>query len=611
LPSFSSASSNHQKLSARRLCATLLRRLRASADGQSLVEFALTLPILLLVVTGLMMFGIAINNYLELTDAVNVGARAVSIARGATSDPCSTASTAVINGAPLLKSANLSFKLTLNGNVYTGTSCSSGSTTTGVGIDVGRAYTLHRQLQAATDASALAGAAALPDSSATTTAANYSAGTGDSNTRGSLNGATMVSGYPKAVCLTTLQNQGMACASPSNANAMVVKEQITLNLVFMRLLGLKTITVGASSTAAMHGASPTPYNVAIVLDTTLSMSSYDSDCSMTQMACALQGVQVLLKALSPCAASYSTCSVTSGVAKDPVDQVALFTFPNVTTGTVSVDTNCTNSMPSSYGSQRYNYSSSGGYYYSMPGQTAYPYLPQATAFTFPTAGASSYSPSGATYQVTKFLSDYRNSDTASSLNSNSDLVQAAGGASNCGGMQPPNYAGNYGTYYAGAIYAAQAALTAQQKLYPGSQNVMIILSDGDANAPQTLNGVTVMPSPANSSGNYPSYKSECVQGYYAANAATAAGTRVYTVAYGSLTSGCSTDPSTYSGVAVNPCNVMLYMASAPQYFYSDYKQSGSGSTCYSSAQSVTSLSGIFTSIAGDMTVARLIPDNTT
>lgn len=109
----------------------LLRRLCAGLDGQSLVEFALTLPILLLVVTGLMMFGITINNYLELTDAVNVGARAVSIARGQTTDPCSTASTAVVSGAPLLKTANLSFKLTLNGTAYTGTSCSSSSTTTG------------------------------------------------------------------------------------------------------------------------------------------------------------------------------------------------------------------------------------------------------------------------------------------------------------------------------------------------------------------------------------------------------------------------------------------------------------------------------------------------
>src|ERR1700743_1621436 len=107
-----------------------LRRVRASVDGQSLVEFALTLPILLLVVTGLMMFGIAINNYLQLTDAVNVGARAVSIARGQTTDPCSTAATAVIAGASLLKSANMTFKLTLNGTTYTGTSCSSSSTTT-------------------------------------------------------------------------------------------------------------------------------------------------------------------------------------------------------------------------------------------------------------------------------------------------------------------------------------------------------------------------------------------------------------------------------------------------------------------------------------------------
>ena len=153
------------------------------------------------------------------------------------------------------------------------------------------------------------------------------------------------------------------------------------------------------------------------------------------------------------------------------------------------------------------------------------------------------------------------------------------------------------------------------------RNVLIILSDGDANAPQTFNNgsrssptnvtVTGMPSPADASGNYPSYKSECVQGYNAAVAATGAGIRVYTVAYGSPTSGCSTDPSTYNGVNVTPCNVMYYMASAPQYFYSDYNQSASTSNCVSNSQSVTSLNDIFTSIAADLTVARLIPDNTT
>jgi hypothetical protein len=54
---------------------------------------------------------------------------------------------------------------------------------------------------------------------------------------------------------------------------------------------------------------------------------------------------------------------------------------------------------------------------------------------------------------------------------------------------------------------------------------------------------------------------------------------------------------------------MSAMASAPQYFYSDYHQSGSTSICVA-GQPVTSLSGIFTAIAADLSTARLIPNNT-
>ena len=107
---------------------TLLAR---GDDGQSLVEFAVTLPVLLLVVTGLCTFGIAVNNYMQLTDATNVGARLLAISRGQTTDPCSTVSTAVYAAAPMLTRGNITFKTTLNGTSYPGASCSSSSTSTG------------------------------------------------------------------------------------------------------------------------------------------------------------------------------------------------------------------------------------------------------------------------------------------------------------------------------------------------------------------------------------------------------------------------------------------------------------------------------------------------
>lgn len=100
-------------------------------DGQAAVEMALTLPILLLVVTGILAFGLTMNNYLALTDGVSIGGRQLAISRGNTTDPCATAVSAITAAAPNLTLSKLSFTFVLNGTTYTGTSCSSSSTTTG------------------------------------------------------------------------------------------------------------------------------------------------------------------------------------------------------------------------------------------------------------------------------------------------------------------------------------------------------------------------------------------------------------------------------------------------------------------------------------------------
>lgn len=49
--------------------------------GQSIVEFAFVLPILLALVLGIVQFGIAFNNYLTITDATRVGARKAAVSR--------------------------------------------------------------------------------------------------------------------------------------------------------------------------------------------------------------------------------------------------------------------------------------------------------------------------------------------------------------------------------------------------------------------------------------------------------------------------------------------------------------------------------------------------
>jgi Flp pilus assembly protein TadG len=52
-----------------------------SQRGQTMTEFALVLPLLVLLLFGVIQFGIAFNNYITLTDAVRAGARKGSVAR--------------------------------------------------------------------------------------------------------------------------------------------------------------------------------------------------------------------------------------------------------------------------------------------------------------------------------------------------------------------------------------------------------------------------------------------------------------------------------------------------------------------------------------------------
>ena len=179
------------------------------------------------------------------------------------------------------------------------------------------------------------------------------------------------------------------------------------------------------------------------------------------------------------------------------------------------------------------------------------------------------------------------------------MVAAVAGKSGCPGMSAP---GGDGTYYAQVITSAQAYLVNEQASFPNSKNVMILLSDGDANAVAAK-----MTGASTTSGVYMSTLQECHQAVTAAQAAAAAGTRVYSVAYGAEASGCTTDTSP----TITPCQTMERIASSPQYFFSDYTATGGDSSCISASQPITGLSQIFTTILTDLTQVKLVPNNTT
>jgi Flp pilus assembly protein TadG len=107
-------------------------------EGGSLVEMALVLPMLMLILTGIFAFGIAINNYVQLTNAVNTGGRLLSISRLNTTDPCADTVAVIKHAAPNLTPSLLQFSFVLNTTGYASntTSCSSSSTTTGAAANL-------------------------------------------------------------------------------------------------------------------------------------------------------------------------------------------------------------------------------------------------------------------------------------------------------------------------------------------------------------------------------------------------------------------------------------------------------------------------------------------
>jgi len=452
----------------------------------------------------------------------------------------------------------------------------------GLSVDLGHAYACYRQLQASTDAAALAGAygLSLPGATAASVTArtqNFSSVTGGANATPNLPNVSISTTFK---CIADSPIVEAPCSAFGN-NVIQVVQRTTIPTYFIRVLSFmginsaQSLTLTAASTATMMSGKATQVNVAVVLDTTASMGTYDSDanCNDSRIHCALSGVQTMLKALQPCTASSTSTSCT------PFDQVSIFTYPNVQASTASNDTNCPTSNP-----------------------TIVPY-------STPTPGATWTAPTGAaaTYQITDYLSDYSTTNQqGGSLSSSSDLTVATGGSSvtNCGGMQTP---GGDGTYYAGAIYAAQSSLMAAQTANPGSQNYMIILSDGDANAKSSkITGSGTL------SGNvYGSADDQCHQAITAANFATNQGTTVFTIAYGAPSSGCSTDKG---ALAISPCSTLQQMSSGwnsgdQSHFYSDASAAQNKGQC--TGPNDYSLDGIFANIAAKFTQARLIPNNIT
>lgn len=97
----------------------------ASDDaGTAAVEFALILPALLMILLGIVQFGLTLNNYLELTDGVREGGRTFAVSRSS-STPYTSATGAVTSSAPNLTAGSITTTISVNG-----TACATDSACT-------------------------------------------------------------------------------------------------------------------------------------------------------------------------------------------------------------------------------------------------------------------------------------------------------------------------------------------------------------------------------------------------------------------------------------------------------------------------------------------------
>jgi Flp pilus assembly protein TadG len=108
---------------------------------------ALVLPILMVMLTGIFSFSVALYQKLQLAEATGAGGRAMALERGQ-NDPCTDTANAIFGAAPGLAKANLNLSITLgpqsggtitSGTAQTYSSGSNGSapTCTAAGVNGG------------------------------------------------------------------------------------------------------------------------------------------------------------------------------------------------------------------------------------------------------------------------------------------------------------------------------------------------------------------------------------------------------------------------------------------------------------------------------------------
>lgn len=168
---------------------------------------------------------------------------------------------------------------------------------TGFALDVGHAYLVQRQLQAATDAAALAGALELPDSTlAKQVARDYGPEPAKRNTLRSNDNATI---NVQTKCVTSVPTG--CTATNGQVNAISVDSTSNVKTVFAKIIGFDSLTVKARATACSP-CSVKPLDVMVVFDRTGSMCQFSngsSDPACTDLRNARDGINTFLRLMDP------------------------------------------------------------------------------------------------------------------------------------------------------------------------------------------------------------------------------------------------------------------------------------------------------------------------
>ena len=123
-PTFAACEKNSRPTLIKFAFAETIRRAMKMRDvsGTALIEFAFVMPLLMMMLVGMFMFGITIHDYISVTGAAEAGMLQLTVSRGSTTSWTNTTNV-IYAAAPTLLRANLTVSVSVNG-----TACTSDAT---------------------------------------------------------------------------------------------------------------------------------------------------------------------------------------------------------------------------------------------------------------------------------------------------------------------------------------------------------------------------------------------------------------------------------------------------------------------------------------------------